>query len=55
MIKHNFETEIKMLEEVYSEMVDAIINKPDSQDYEVARIYFENGTSIISIGVRIAI
>ena len=42
MKQQRFEAEIKILDEVYSEMVDAIINKPDTQDYETSRIYFEN-------------
>jgi hypothetical protein len=37
-----FENEVKILDEVYSEMVEAIMNKPEMQDYEVSRIYFEN-------------
>jgi hypothetical protein len=37
-----FENEIKLLDEVYSEMVEAIMNKPELQDYEVSRIYYEN-------------
>jgi len=37
-----FEHEIKLLDEVYSEMVEAIMNKPDLQDYEISRIYYEN-------------
>ncbi|PKL90105.1 MAG: hypothetical protein CVV23_01815 [Ignavibacteriae bacterium HGW-Ignavibacteriae-2] len=37
-----FEKEIEKLDEVYSEMVEAIMNKPESQDYEISRIYFEN-------------
>jgi len=37
-----FEQEKKMLEEVYSEIVEAILNKPETEDYELSRIYFEN-------------
>ncbi len=37
-----FENEIKLLDEVYSEMLEAIMNKPELQDYEVSRIYYEN-------------
>lgn len=37
-----FEKEINAVNEVYSEMVEAILNKPETQDYEKSRIYFEN-------------
>lgn len=37
-----FEKEKKMLEEVYSEIVEAILHKPEADDYELSRIYFEN-------------
>ncbi len=37
-----FEQEKKMLEEVYSEIIEAILNKPETEDYELSRIYFEN-------------
>lgn len=42
MIKISFEEEISILDEVYSEMVEAIVNKPGEQDYESSRIYFAN-------------
>ena len=37
-----FEDEIKLIDEVYSEMIDALMNKPSTENYEEARIYFEN-------------
>lgn len=37
-----FNSEINKLDNVYNEIVDAILNKPESQDYENSRIYFEN-------------
>jgi len=37
-----YSEEIKLLGKVYSEIIDAIVNKPDLQNYEVSRIYFEN-------------
>ncbi|MCF8267122.1 MAG: hypothetical protein K9I69_03490 [Ignavibacteriales bacterium] len=40
MKKHT--REIKKLNAIYSEMVEAIVNKPGTDDYERARIYFEN-------------
>lgn len=37
-----FEDEIKIIDEVYSEMVEAIMNKPNTENFEESRIYFEN-------------
>lgn len=37
-----FENEVKVLNELYEEIIEGITNKPDSQDYEKSRIYFEN-------------
>ncbi len=37
-----FDNEIDMLDDLYSEIVEAITHKPDTQDYETSRIYFEN-------------
>jgi hypothetical protein len=42
---NDFNKEIKMLEEIYSELVEAIMNKPESQDYEKSKIYFENAAA----------
>jgi hypothetical protein len=41
----DFNKEIKLLEEIYSELVEAIMNKPESQDYEKSKIYFENAAA----------
>lgn len=41
-MESNYSNEIKALETVYSEIIEAIVNKPESADYEVSRIYFEN-------------
>ena len=41
-MQENYREEIKMLETVYSELIEAILNKPDTADYEISRIYFEN-------------
>ena len=41
----NFKEEQKILDEVYSEIVDAIMNKPGTENYEEARIYFENAAA----------
>ncbi len=38
----NFESEIKKIDDVYSDIVAALLNKPEAQDYETSRIYFEN-------------
>ncbi len=38
----DFNAEIKSLDEVYTEVVEAIMHKPESQDVEQSRIYFEN-------------
>lgn len=38
----NFSEEIKLLDKVYSEIIEAIVNKPDLQNYELSRLYFEN-------------
>ncbi|MBI9071292.1 MAG: hypothetical protein JEY94_06820 [Melioribacteraceae bacterium] len=37
-----YETEIKIIDQVYGEVVEAITNAPDSSDFEASRIYFEN-------------
>ncbi|MFH0736651.1 MAG: hypothetical protein V1773_00880 [bacterium] len=42
---NNFEQEKKMLDEIYSEMIEAILNKPETDDYELSRIYFENAAA----------
>jgi len=34
--------EVEKLDDVYNEIVEAILNKPETQDYENSRIYFEN-------------
>jgi|GEM_PF-1989098 len=41
-MKPDYKEEIKILEKVYSEVMEALINKPETQDYEISRIYFEN-------------
>lgn len=41
-MKEDYNEEIKILGSVYSDIVEALINKPESQDYEVSRIYFDN-------------
>ncbi len=41
----NYTEQIKALEVVYSEIIEAIINKPETNDYENSRIYFENVTA----------
>ena len=44
-MQENYREEIKMLETVYSELIEAILNKPDTADYEKSRIYFENAVA----------
>ena len=44
-MEKDFNKEIKLLEEIYSELVEAIMNKPESQDYEKSKIYFENAAA----------
>jgi hypothetical protein len=44
-MEKDFSKEIKMLEEIYSELVEAIMNKPESSDYESSKIYFENASA----------
>ncbi len=38
----NFENEIKLLDLVYSDMIDALHNKPDENDIEAIRLYIDN-------------
>ncbi len=38
----NYQREIELLDETYTDIVDAILNKPEVEDYEKSRIYFEN-------------
>lgn len=37
-----FKVEIEKIDDVYNEIVEAVLNKPETQDYEKARIYYEN-------------
>lgn len=37
-----FEQELRILDEIYSELIDGIMNKPKLEDYEVSRVYYEN-------------
>lgn len=37
-----FETEIKTLDKIYLDMLEAIENIPTGQDYEVMRLYVDN-------------
>ncbi len=41
-MENNYKKEIEVLDEVYSSLVDAIMNKPKLEDYEQSRIYTEN-------------
>ena len=41
-MSEKFRKEIKSLNDVYSGIVDAIENSPDTSAYEEMRIYFEN-------------
>lgn len=43
-----FQNEVEALNDVYSEIIDAIENKPDTSDYEKSRIYFENVLSYMN-------
>lgn len=37
-----FESEIKILDKIYLDMIEAIENIPTGQDYEVMRLYVDN-------------
>lgn len=37
-----FEPEIKILDKIYLDMIEAIENIPTGQDYEVMRLYVDN-------------
>jgi hypothetical protein len=41
-MEDNYSEEIKILGAVYSDLIEALINKPESGDYEIARIYYDN-------------
>ncbi len=41
-MENNFKDELNILNDVYSELIDAIENKPEIEDYEKSRIYTEN-------------
>lgn len=41
----DFNEEIKIIDEIYSDLVEAIMNKPEVEDYEKSRLYFENVAS----------
>lgn len=38
----NFESEIKFLDLIYTDMIDALHQKPDENDIEGMRLYFDN-------------
>ena len=39
---NQYQKEIELLDETYNDIVEAIMNKPEVEDYEKSRIYFEN-------------
>ncbi|MAT59701.1 MAG: hypothetical protein K8F60_11355 [Melioribacteraceae bacterium] len=41
-MSRDFKKEIDLLDETYTDIVEAIMNKPEVEDYERSRIYFEN-------------
>lgn len=41
-MSRDFKKEIDLLDETYTDVVEAIMNKPEVEDYERSRIYFEN-------------
>ncbi len=47
-MEHNFKDELNILNDVHSELIDAIENKPETQDYEKSRIYTENLISYLN-------
>ncbi|HET55998.1 MAG TPA: hypothetical protein ENN33_12395 [Ignavibacteria bacterium] len=47
-MENNFKDELDILNDVYSELIDAIENKPEVQDYEKSRIYTENLISYLN-------
>lgn len=47
-MENNFKDELNILNDVYSELIDAIENKPEVQDYEKSRIYTENLISYLN-------
>jgi hypothetical protein len=40
--KMNFDDEIILLDIIYSEMIEALHNKPDENDVEAMRLFFDN-------------
>jgi hypothetical protein len=38
----NFDKEVRLLDQIYADMVDAIHNKPESNNVEDIRIYLDN-------------
>jgi len=47
-MENNFKDELNIINDVYSELIDAIENKPEVQDYEKSRIYTENLISYLN-------
>ena len=41
-MSRDFKKEIDLLDETYTDIIEAIMNKPEVEDYERSRIYFEN-------------
>lgn len=42
MSEQNFQKEIKLLEQIYADMLEASHNEPDLNDIESMRLYIEN-------------
>jgi hypothetical protein len=47
-MKEEFNEEIELLNEIYSDMVDALMHKPTVEDIEKSRIYTENLLSFLN-------
>ena len=47
-MNNEFENEIQILNDVYSDLIDAIEHKPATQNFEQSRIYTENLISYLN-------
>ena len=44
----NFSNEVKLLDEIYEDIIEAVHNEPDMNDIESMRLYIENSFRIFN-------
>jgi len=48
MTKENFQNEIRLLDQIYEDMIEATHNEPDLNDIESMRLFVENSFRIFN-------